>query len=866
MAALNEATLLDYLPKGAVVLLNDLSQLEDSYAQLINKKRFGYQNVDDFLESCKCFKNLLFCEQALDSLSPVTLLDKSAGFYSEQNFFSLVSFEILNRLWRSQFCKFLFESPAKILEIADDELDLQFFLNIPASLRSVAEIHFYCANETEVKQLKEAFEGSGLKVFYKLSYLGSSFYLPLSQKLFISLPELTKRYKVYRPKQRSHFHFASSDSFELNVGDLVVHLNQGIAKYLGMEKKVNHLGNQAEFLSLEFADGAKLFVPISQAHLVTKYISADQGGAPISALGSKKWLQVKQKTEHSIAGYAKQLLEIHAKRALRPADVYPADSAEMKAFEAEFPFIESEDQLLAISAIKDDMRANKVMDRLVCGDVGYGKTEVAMRAAFKTVVDGGKQVAVLVPTTVLAMQHYENFVERVQNFPVTVEVLSRFKSSKQTKSALEGVKNGSVDIVIGTHRLISKDVEFKNLGLIIIDEEQRFGVKAKEYLKSVKENVNCLTLSATPIPRTLYMSLVGAREMSVINTPPQDRLPIKTMVTDSSDKLVKEAILRELGREGQVFFIHNRVETIYGIKERLLKLLPQAKIAVVHGQMGAKEIDAAFHLFKSGGIDILVATTIVENGIDIANANTILIDQADKFGLATLYQLRGRVGRWNRRAFAYFMVPNLNRMSEISRKRLAALAQSSGYGAGMKLAMHDLEIRGAGDILGVEQSGHISAVGFHLYCKLLRKTVDQLKGISIKFEEAKLELLVDARLTEQYIPEISMRLDIYHRLGEATKLEMVDDIWQEIIDRFGKPPEPALYLYHLSRIKVFASINGFTLIKQQKFTVTLERKAGKKESSHKFILPKFKTAAELERALVAEMQKIIQQDARLVSR
>ncbi len=502
------------------------------------------------------------------------------------------------------------------------------------------------------------------------------------------------------------------------------------------------------------------------------------------------------------------------------------------------------------------MMSDKVMDRLICGDVGYGKTEVAMRAAFKAVLDGHKQVAVLVPTTVLAMQHYENFTDRMHHFPIRVGVLSRFRTAKQIKETLEGVANGSIDIVIGTHRLISEDVKFKDLGLIIIDEEQRFGVKAKEHLKQIKADVDCLTLSATPIPRTLYMALVGVRNMSIINTPPQDRLPIKTVVTEANDQIIKNALLRELARDGQVFIIHNRVESIDAVATRIQTLLPQSRILIAHGQMHSDEVDMAFHTFKKGQADILVATTIVENGIDIPNANTILIDRADQFGLATLYQMRGRVGRWNRRAYAYFLVPNLSTLPEVARKRLNALAEASGYGGGMKIAMRDLEIRGAGNILGTEQSGHITSVGFHLYCKLLKRIIQALQGKAPSImTDTKMEFSIDARLPEDYINEASLRMEIYQRLGEALSWEELNELWVEVQDRFGSAPEPALWLYHLTRLRIYAARHGFTLIKQDKMSLTIEKHKGQEHLVRKILMPKIKSPQEMEQKILEELER-----------
>jgi transcription-repair coupling factor (superfamily II helicase) len=454
------------------------------------------------------------------------------------------------------------------------------------------------------------------------------------------------------------------------------------------------------------------------------------------------------------------------------------------------------------------------------------------------------------------MQHYDNFIERMSNFAINVGVLSRFRTAKQTRETLEGLANGSVDIVIGTHRIISEDVIFKDLGLIIIDEEQRFGVKAKEHLKKIKIGVDCLTLSATPIPRTLYMSLIGARDMSVINTPPQDRLPIKTIISESHDQVFKNALLRELARDGQAFVIHNRVESIFSVASKIKTLLPQARVIVAHGQMDADEIDSAFHAFKKGDADILVATTIIENGIDIPNANTILIDRADQFGLATLYQMRGRVGRWNRRAYAYFLVPNLRTLPELSRKRLNALAEATGYGGGMKVAMRDLEIRGAGNILGTEQSGHVSSIGFHLYCKLLKRTIQTLQGKAPSvIYDTRVEISVDARLPEEYINEASLRMELYQRLGEAISWEEVDLIWEEMQDRFGAPPEPAIWLYHLTRIRVFAARHSCLLIKQEKLSLTIEKKKGKDTVTRKLLLPKLKTAQALEAKILEEIEK-----------
>ena len=524
----------------------------------------------------------------------------------------------------------------------------------------------------------------------------------------------------------------------------------------------------------------------------------------------------------------------------------------MLQFEEEFPYPETEDQLRAISEIKQDMCSAKAMDRLLCGDVGYGKTEVAIRAAFKAVYDGKKQVAVLVPTTVLTLQHFETFCERMRNHPIVVKAISRFHSAKEVRETVQGIKEGTVDILIGTHRLLSKDVIFKDLGLIIIDEEQRFGVRAKEHLKALKVGVDCLTLTATPIPRTLYLSLLGARDISVVNTPPQDRLPIKTILTERDPTVITNGLLRELSRDGQAYFIHNRVESIDLISSELGKLLPQAKIVTGHGQMPGDELDTVFYAFKKGEADILVATTIVENGIDIPNANTIFIDRADQFGLSDLYQLRGRVGRWNRPAYAYLLVPRLKELPEIARKRLYALLEAQGYGAGMKTAKRDLEIRGAGDPLGEEQSGELSIIGFHLYCKLVSRAIDALKKQQDpSFLETKMEFPYDARLPEDYIPEISLRLEMYHRLGDATTPEEVDALFNELKDRFGTPPIPTLWLYHLARLRTFAASLRYTLLKFNSYTLEAERLTSKGPLKRTYPLKSPKSPADLEKQTIS---------------
>jgi len=862
------STILDYLGKETVVIFDDLLALEDRYASLVNicgKATGTFCGIEEFIDRVKNLQTLFWSPTAIEKLCDVKILDRpQGGFYSDSTPIHGLEFQMFNRKlscqrWSNPFVplgQYLIPEKTEGEEITGDEI----LLSLPR-LDQQDHLHFLCSTESEELSLKKRVMEYDLKLpsdtQYHLGYLSTGFVLPDVNQVIVPMTEITHRYKIRRQKLRSTYHSVPSEVFDLTPGEMVVHLNNGIGKYIGIERKANHQGVETEFLQIEYADQAKLYVPIDQAHHVSKYIGSTEEAPKMHKLGSTRWKRAKESTERAILGYASDLLQVYAKRELSGGFNFGEDGDDLQSFEEEFPYAETQDQLSAVASIKEDMKSGKSMDRLICGDVGYGKTEVAMRAAFKAVIDGGKQVAVLVPTTVLAMQHYDNFLERMSNFPITVEVLSRFRTAKQVKKAIEGLMNGTVDIIIGTHRLISKDIHFKNLGLVVIDEEQRFGVRAKEHLKKLKTGVDCITLSATPIPRTLYMSLIGARDMSVINTPPQDRVPIKTMITTPNEKILKNALLRELARDGQVYYIHNRVETIYSVGDRLKKLLPQARVAVAHGQMHSDELDTVFHAFKSGQVDILVATTIVENGIDIPNANTILIDDADHFGLATLYQLRGRVGRWNRRAYAYFLVKKPHLLPEVTRKRMNALAEASGYGGGMKLAMRDLEIRGAGDILGTEQSGHVASIGFHLYCKLLKRTIRALEGtVSSMIADTKIEHSLNARLPEEYVNETSLRMEIYQRLGDAVSWEEVDEIWSEMKDRFGAPPDPVLWLYHLTRVRVYASIHGFTLIKIDKLSLTLERKKGKETITTKSLFAKHKSPQDLEEKLIEAMKKV----------
>jgi transcription-repair coupling factor (superfamily II helicase) len=598
-----------------------------------------------------------------------------------------------------------------------------------------------------------------------------------------------------------------SDFRDLKVGDLVVHQDHGIGRFEGLQT-IEVFGASHEFMVLSYQGGDKLKVPVDAFDRVQKYASAEGARNVIDKLGSGSWEKVKKRVKKAMRDMAAELLRLYAERKARPGHVFTAHSPWQREFEEAFEYDETPDQAQAIADVAADMANATAMDRLVCGDVGYGKTEVAMRAAMRAALDG-KQVAVLTPTTVLAFQHWKTFSKRFAPFPVKVEMVSRFRSAKETKAALAALADGKVDILIGTHRLLSKDVVFKDLGLLIIDEEQRFGVAAKERLKQLRTNVDCLTLSATPIPRTLQMGLAGIRDMSVIETPPKDRLAIQTSIVKFSTDVIAAAIRQELAREGQVYFVHNRVESIYSLASLVKRLVPEARVVVGHGQMPEAELEKAMLSFVEGRADVLVATTIIENGLDIPRANTLIVNRADRYGLAQLYQLRGRVGRSDRRAQAYLLVPPERVLSELARKRLAAIQEFSDLGAGFRIAALDLELRGAGNLLGGEQSGHIEAVGLDLYVKLLEQTILELKGEAHEeAPRATLNLRLDLRIPPEYVPETHQRLMLYKRISQLRDGGEVDAVLAEIRDRYGAPPSAVLGLVSYAGLRLRAEALG----------------------------------------------------------
>ena len=748
-------------------------------------------------------------------------------------------------------------------------------------------IIIYFQTEGEIERFREIMEGTVEGVDFVEGSLARGFCFPAANLVVLSAAELFGRFAVHPRRllrlRRAERHRAQIDFSELAEGDLVVHLEHGVGRFLGLEKfpvgqaqrlpdasqastatpkafgvALQQQAQPQEVLVLEFADEAKLYVPLEQAYLVSRYVGAGKKSPPLSSLGDGKWARATIKAAASIFDYAGKMLAIQAERQMQAGYAFTPDTKWQAEFERSFPFRETPDQMKAIVDTKIDMERPRPMDRLICGDVGFGKTEVAVRAAFKTVMDG-KQVAVLAPTTVLAQQHFEVFRQRMREYPVRIEMLSRFRSHSEQKKVLQLLREGGVDIVIGTHRLISGDVVFKDLGLVVIDEEQRFGVLHKEKFKELFKLVDVLTLSATPIPRTLYLSLVGVKDMSTIETPPPNRLPVETVVSAYDERIIRAAIDRELERQGQVFFLHNRVASIERVRDRIVHLCPQARVEIGHGQMDADELEAVMARFIAGKIDVLVCTTIIESGLDIPNANTIIIDRADQFGLADLYQLRGRVGRAEHKAYAYLLLPREMMTVGAARKRISAIKQYSSLGAGFRIAMRDLEIRGAGSILGTAQSGHIIAVGFDLYCQLLKQAVAQLKG-----QKPRLRLDVDVRLdfvvTNEaefiapptkpngfpvpnslgvgkatlperipafipvaYVSDPAMRIRSYREIAEISSREQLERLLRDWRDRFGAFPPAVDNLFALVEMKLAAAESGVSRVEVRERKVMLTR-------------------------------------------
>ena len=691
-----------------------------------------------------------------------------------------------------------------------------------------------CASRTRAKRLAEDLRDHELRAFYSedadrivqrgeiMLLYGSAhrgYEYPLIKFLVISESDIFGKEKKKRKKIR-HYEGKTIHSFsELSVGDYVVHENHGLGIYRGIEKiEVDKVTK--DYMKVEYAGGSNLYVPATQLDVIQKYADSQAKRPKLNKLGTQEWGRTKTKVRSAVKNIAKDLVQLYAARQREEGFCYGEDTIWQKEFEETFPFDETDDQLEAIEAVKHDMESNKIMDRLICGDVGYGKTEVAIRAAFKAAQES-KQVVFLVPTTILAQQHYNNFVQRMKDYPVRVDLLCRFRTAAEQKKTLEDLKKGLVDIVIGTHRVLSKDVQFKDLGLLIIDEEQRFGVTHKEKIKKLRENIDVLTLTATPIPRTLHMSLVGIRDMSVLEEAPMERVPIQTYVMEYNEEMVREAISRELARGGQVYYVYNRVNTIVETANKIASLVPEARVAFAHGQMKERELEKIMYDFINGEIDVLVSTTIIETGLDISNVNTMIIHDADNLGLSQLYQLRGRVGRSNRTAYAFLMYRRNKMLREVAEKRLHAIREFTDLGSGFKIAMRDLELRGAGNLLGTEQSGHMLNIGYELYCKMLEEAVDKARGIEEipEAEETAFNLPIPAILSERYIENEMLRLQMYKKIAMITSDEDESEIIDELLDRFGDIPKATMNLIKISKIRAMAGKLGISEISQQGYKI-----------------------------------------------
>lgn len=837
------ASLLDYLPENALILIDDFQALEDIVADIEEQAvKLRQDLIANHTLAADFPIPYLTWDELRDSFERHRTLELGPSGASENEDGeapgNLLENHLLSLAERFQpgprFAGRLKPAMEHILQEA------QIGRQITVVSRQAARLHELWI---ELMQTVPASSLNGAPNFVEGSLSEGWVFQPTSGPA-INLLSDGEIFGWRRPKPR----FRRSDRYaiaaedpeasysDLQPGDYVVHVDHGIGRYSGLvQRTVDKL--EREYLQIEYADNAQLFVPVHQVDRLTRYVGADNRAPVLSRLGSADWKNVRSHVKEAVQEVAEDLLELYARRTVIRGYKFSPDTTWQQELEASFPYIETEDQLRVLAEVKSDMESPRPMDRLICGDVGYGKTEVALRAAFKAVSEG-RQVAVLVPTTVLAQQHFHTFQERLAAFPVTVEMLSRFRTPQQQKTIVEALGKGQVDILIGTHRLLSGDVQFKDLGLLIIDEEQRFGVTHKEALKQLRTEVDVLTLTATPIPRTLYMALSGVRDISTINTPPEERLPIITHVGPYSPGIVRQAILRELERGGQVFFVHNRVQTIGAMRTHLEKIVPEARIAVAHGQMAEQELSARMEMFTNGEVDILLSTSIIESGLDIPNANTLIVDRADTFGLAQLYQLRGRVGRGAQRAYAYFFRHKRRPPTEDGAQRLDTIAENTQLGAGFSIAMRDLEIRGSGDILGARQHGHISAVGFFLYTRLLAEAVKRLRSdhgmlpavkllaTQAQLPAATVELPLPASIPAAYVADKTTRLSLYRRIAVLESNFEIDSMQAELEDRFGPLPEPVLNLLLQARVRILAGKAGLSSISGEANQIVLRYSDG----------------------------------------
>ena len=812
--SMEAVSFLEYFPKDRSILFLDEPQRLQEAAESVEQEYFHSQesrNASDTDHSENQCLTVYETKDIIDEMNlysgiAMTTLESKCGLFHVREIYSIQtkgvnpynnSFELLTRdlkrLKRSGYRVVLLSgSRTRAKRLAED-------------LRDYDLSSFY--SEDMERQVNAG------EIMVTYGYVAEGYEYPMLKFMVISETDIFGRKK--KKKRRKKYEGQKIQDFaELKPGDYVVHENHGIGIYKGIEKiEVEKVVK--DYMKIAYADGGVLYIPVAQMDLIQKYAGADAKKPKLNKLGTIQWGKTKNQVKKAVQAVAEDLVKLYATRQQSEGFVYGPDTVWQKEFEEMFPFEETEDQIQAIEDTKHDMESTKIMDRLICGDVGYGKTEIAIRAAFKAVQEG-KQVVYLVPTTILAQQHYNTFVQRLKDFPVRIDLLCRFRSSYQQKKTVEDLKKGLVDIVIGTHRVLSKDVGFKDLGLLIIDEEQRFGVTHKEKIKKLRENIDVLTLTATPIPRTLHMSLIGIRDMSVLEEAPQDRMPIQTYVMEYNDEMVREAIERELSRGGQVYYVYNRVNDIADVAGHLQQLLPEANISFAHGQMRERELEDIMYDFINGDIDVLVSTTIIETGLDIPNANTMIIQDADRFGLSQLYQLRGRVGRSNRMAYAFLLYRRDKLLKEVAEKRLSAIREFTDLGSGIKIAMRDLEIRGAGNLLGEAQSGHMEAVGYDMYCKMLNEAVLKLKG---EGEEESftttIDLNIDAYIPDSYIKNEYQKLDIYKRIAAISNEEEMDDMTEELIDRFGDIPKKVQQLLHIAALKGLAHSAYVTAVEQK---------------------------------------------------
>jgi transcription-repair coupling factor (superfamily II helicase) len=806
------SSLIDYIPKESWIIFKEFENIE-SKAEHINDNLQSHDKMFSFnriIKLCKDFRKIYLYKLTLKRENIFSFNIKALDHFDHDVDNSIQKIGGIKTSHKNTiiFCSNQAEEQ-RLSELLSSDIDSQ-----PD------------ARKTKPKRTRKTTGKRSLSnhIEYQIGHLNHGFLFEEISTAFLTHHEIFRRYRLRR-EPKSLVPSKAIDSFlDLAVGDLVVHASHGIAKFLGMQilNSDNESGSCGEFLALEFDEGAKVYVPATKIELVQKYISGSERKPKLSKLGNRTWERKKQIATAAVQDMATELISMQAIREAKQGIAYPKDSEWQRKFESEFIYQETADQLQVISDIKNDMESSKPMDRLVCGDVGYGKTEIAIRAAFKTVMYG-KQVAVLVPTTLLARQHYRTFVDRMADYPVNIDVLSRFKTRKKQKEILEDLKEGTVDIVIGTHRLVQKDITFKDIGLIVIDEEQRFGVAHKEKLKKLRESVDVLTLTATPIPRTLHLSLLGIRDISSLNTAPQDRQSIQTSLLRFDPEVIRNAILHELNRDGQVYFVHNRVRNINRIAETIGKIVPEASITVAHGQMPEGVLEEKTADFINGRSDILVSTTIIESGLDIPNVNTIFINEADIFGLADLHQLRGRVGRYKHRAYAYLLLPKNRPVSPEAEKRLKAIIDFSELGAGFKIAMRDLEIRGTGNILGIEQHGHIAAVGYEMFCRLLEIVIRKAKNEPVHdYNDIHINLNLESYLPDNYIPDMKLKIEIYRKVNRLSSKHEIEEMEKELTDRFGPIPEHVKNLLMECEIRVAAQASHISSLIRIDGTIVLQ--------------------------------------------